>query len=65
MKQPITVTVIDGSTNDPIEGASIGGQLTNADGHATLTFGTDGVHNLKAERADSIRSNTLKVIVTN
>lgn len=65
VNQPITVTVIDGVSNVPIQGASVGGRLTDADGHATLTFNTVGVHVLKAEREDSIRSNALKVTVTN
>jgi hypothetical protein len=61
------VRVTDGATGEPIEGATVGpvnngpGVTTNAQGEATLTFTSPGKHLVKAERADSIRSNGLKV----
>jgi hypothetical protein len=63
--EPVQVTVTDGQNGTPVAGASVGGQLTGADGSATFTFSTVGVHPLKAERADSVRSNTLGVCVHN
>ncbi|CAF9914429.1 MAG: hypothetical protein ALECFALPRED_009591 [Alectoria fallacina] len=57
------VTVTDGMTGVPIEGALIDGVLTDASGDATLTFPKAGVFEFKAERSDSIRSNALYVAV--
>jgi hypothetical protein len=60
-----TVIVTDGLTGEPIEGATVGpvnngpGVTTNAQGEATLSFTTPGKHRVKAERSDSIRSNSL------
>jgi len=62
-----TVVVTDGATGQPIEGATVGpvnnapGAATNAQGEATLTFNTPGKHRVKAERSDSIRSNSLVI----
>ncbi|KZS90432.1 hypothetical protein SISNIDRAFT_457581 [Sistotremastrum niveocremeum HHB9708] len=61
--KPVVVTVIDGTTGVAIEGASIGGVLTDANGHASLTFGTVGLKKLKATRSDSIRSNAVEILV--
>jgi len=55
--------VTDGSTGAAIQGATVGGQLTDVNGEATLTFGSVGLEHLKAEKSDSIRSNALDVIV--
>lgn len=67
---PITVTVTDGQNGQPISGATVGpvnnmasGSITDASGHATVTFNTRGIKRLKAERSDSIRSNSLYVAV--
>jgi hypothetical protein len=61
---PITVTIINGATDSPISGATVGGQQTDEDGRATLVFRSPGVRVLKAERSeDSIRSNALTVNV--
>jgi hypothetical protein len=57
---PVTVTVTNGD-GAPIAGATVGGVQTDADGKATLSFAQAGVHRLKAERADSVRSNSLTV----
>jgi hypothetical protein len=59
---PFTVTVTDGD-GTPLSGATVGGVQTGADGKATLSFAEAGVHRLKAERADSVRSNSLTVCV--
>ncbi len=58
-----TVKVSDGNTGAPLAGASVGGALTGADGQASLHFGAKGIYHLKAERADSVRSNDLSVCV--
>jgi hypothetical protein len=59
---PVTVTVTNGD-GTPLAGATVGGVQTGADGKATLSFAEAGVHRLKAERADSVRSNSLTVCV--
>jgi hypothetical protein len=62
---PVTVTVTDGQNGQPISGASVGGQLTDAAGHATFTFPTPGMQQLKASRSDSVRSNLAVICVHN
>lgn len=59
---PVTVSVTDGS-GAPLSGATVGGTQTGGDGKATLSFAEAGIHRLKAERADSVRSNSLSVCV--
>jgi hypothetical protein len=63
VNQPVTMAVVNGDDGTPAAGASVGGQLTGPSGTATLTFDTTGVHHLKAERSDSLRSNALDVCV--
>ena len=46
-------------TARPRPGATVNGSATGADGKATLAFSEAGIYRLKAERADSIRSNAL------
>ena len=58
-----TVTVVDGSTGTPVQGASIDGVVTDASGNAVLTFPKKGVFEYKATAANSLRSNKLVVIV--
>lgn len=53
----------DGHRFAPVAGASVGGQLTDANGEARLSFDQAGVVRLKAERADAIRSNALAICV--
>jgi hypothetical protein len=60
---PVTVTVTDGGDGSPQAGATVGGAQTAADGKATLSFPEAGVFRLKAERADSVRSNALTLCV--
>jgi hypothetical protein len=59
---PLTVAVTDGS-GSPLPGANVGGAHTGSDGKATLSFADAGVYRLKAERADSVRSNSVSVCV--
>jgi hypothetical protein len=58
-----SVKVTDGSDGTPLAGASVGGATTGADGQAQVTFDQKGIYRLKAERADSIRSNAVPVCV--
>ena len=58
-----TVTVVDGTTGTPVQGASIDGVTTDANGNAVLTFEKVGIFEFKATAADSLRSNKLVVIV--
>jgi hypothetical protein len=60
---PVTVEVTDGQDGSPQGGASVGGAQTGSDGRATLSFAEAGVYKLKAERSDSVRSNTLSLCV--
>lgn len=59
----LVVTVTDGLSGVPVSGATIGGQVTDATGSATLTFPHSGTFEYKAERSDSLRSNSIKVHV--
>jgi hypothetical protein len=62
-----TVIVTDGSTGEPIAGATVGpvensaGVTTNANGEATLSFTQPGAHRVKASAPESIRSNSLVI----
>ncbi|MEX0745765.1 MAG: hypothetical protein WD118_09195, partial [Phycisphaeraceae bacterium] len=60
----IEVEVTDGGDGSPISGASVGGQSTDGAGTANVQFTGPGVHRLKAERPDSLRSNVLEVCVS-
>jgi hypothetical protein len=61
--QPVQVQVTDGSNGDPQNGATVGGATTGPDGRATLTFADEGIYRLKAEKPDTIRSNTIVLCV--
>jgi hypothetical protein len=58
-----SVRVIDGGTGKGVEDVRIGGEETNAKGVARLRYRSTGVKRLKARRADSVRSNLLRVKV--
>lgn len=58
-----TVTVVDGMSGAPIQGAVIDGVTTDANGNAVLTFPKKGRFTFKATEATSLRSNALKVHV--
>jgi hypothetical protein len=60
---PVTVQVTDGSNGAPQAGATVNGSATGADGKTMLSFSDAGIYRLKAERADSIRSNALVLCV--
>ena len=57
------VRVTDGRTGEPVSGVRVGGKTTGASGVAKLRFRSRGVRRLKARRADSVRSNQLRVKV--
>jgi hypothetical protein len=57
------VTVTDGQTGKPISGASVEDKTTDNNGRADISFTSSGVKKLKAERSDSIRSNTIVIVV--
>jgi hypothetical protein len=60
----VTVQNQDGSGNaSPSLGASVGGQTTDAQGHATLSFADAGLHALKATSPNAVRSNGQTVCV--
>src|SRR6202022_784800 len=61
--EPAVVTVVDGQNGSAVAGASVGGATTGVDGNATVSFSTAGVQKLKADRADSVRSNALAICV--
>jgi hypothetical protein len=57
------LTVIDGETGKPFEGARVRGKTTDAKGHVKVKFASAGTHGLKARAKDAVRSNRLKVKV--
>jgi hypothetical protein len=61
--QPVQVQVTDGSNGDPQGGATVGGATTGQDGRATLTFPDEGIYRLKAEKPNTIRSNSVVLCV--
>jgi hypothetical protein len=61
--KPFRVTVIDGGTGKPFEGAKVGGSKTDANGHVMVTLGKTHVYRLKATSKGAVRSQALKVKV--
>ena len=61
--QAFGVTVVDGQDGAPVSGAEVGGALTGSTGQAQVVFADAGVYKLKADRADSVRSNALTLCV--
>jgi hypothetical protein len=61
--QPVVVQVTDGSNDEPQGGATVGGATTGPDGRATVTFPDEGIYRLKAEKPDTIRSNSVVLCV--
>jgi hypothetical protein len=61
--RPFTVKVVDGQTNRPVAGASVGGRKTGANGIAKLRYRHIGTKRLKASEPTSVRSNQIKVKV--
>jgi hypothetical protein len=63
--QAITAKVTDGETGAPVAGASVGGATSAADGGVTVgPFSVRGDHDVKATKAGTVRSNRLRVCVT-
>jgi hypothetical protein len=60
---PVTLQVTDGQDGFAAPGATVNGATTGSDGKATLTFDAAGIYKLKADRADSVRSNALTLCV--
>jgi len=60
---PVTFTVTDGTTGDPIEGAIVEGVTSDENGHLTLSFGRREKVSLKAEKLGTIRSNAVRLHV--
>ena len=63
--QSATVTITDGTTGQPVEGATIpqGAGASGPDGRVAVTFEGDGVRRVKADKAGAVRSNTLEMCV--
>jgi len=63
--QSFPVKVTDAGDGSPVSGASLGGATTGADGTATVgPFPQHGDHDLKAVKPGAIRSNRLRVCVS-
>ena len=61
---PVAVTVTNGSDGSPVAGATVAGAATGAGGGTSVSFGSPGLKTLKAEKAGSIRSNVLRICVS-
>ena len=61
--QPVNVQVTDTQSSQPAANANVNGATTGSDGVATLTFNEKGIYRLKADRSDSVRSNTVILCV--
>jgi hypothetical protein len=57
------VKVVDGASGEAIAGAAIEGELTGANGLATLAYAEPGMKTPKATRTDSVRSNAASICV--
>jgi hypothetical protein len=63
--QTVAVKVTDADDGSPVAGAAVGGRTTGADGTAVVgPFTQRGNQDLKATKADTIRSNRLRVCVS-
>jgi hypothetical protein len=60
----VTLQVTDAATGAPVPGASVGGQLTGADGRAVVGLTATGVDAFKATKDGAIRSNRYALCVT-
>ena len=59
----VVLTVTDGQSGNPVAGAIVKGETSDANGHVSVTFSTIGEKKFKAEKSDSIRSNQHTIIV--
>lgn len=62
---PVGLSVADtaAESRPPVQGATVGGAMTGADGVARVTFTSTGTYALKAEAPDAVRSNAIVVCV--
>jgi hypothetical protein len=61
--QAVAVKTTDAATGEPLADVDVRGSKTGGDGMTHLTFDQVGIYRLKAERADSVRSNALVVCI--
>jgi hypothetical protein len=59
--QRFRVTVVDGQTGKPYEGATVRRNLTDANGHVTVMLPRAGTYRFKARDQGAVRSNALEV----
>ena len=59
----VVYEVRDAATGAPVAGATVSGKATDASGRVTLFYSSSGSHTVKAEKADSIRSNAFSTCV--
>ena len=59
----VTLTVTDGQTGKPVEGAAVNGVTSDANGEILITFTQVGPQDVKATKSDAIRSNKLSILV--
>jgi hypothetical protein len=59
--QPFQVTVRDGQTGKPYQGATVRKNHTDADGHVTVVLPRPGTYRFKARDFGAVRSNALEV----
>jgi hypothetical protein len=62
---PVRFRVVDTApaTAVPAAGASVNGTATGSNGIATLTFPSKGIYRVKADRANAVRSNSIRICV--
>ncbi len=62
---PVSFRVTDTrpAVTAPAAGASVNGALTGANGIARLTFPAEGIFRVKADRANAVRSNSVRICV--
>jgi hypothetical protein len=59
----VRLKVVDGTTNRPVKGATVGGKKTNGGGVVRLRLRAKGTKRLKATEPTSVRSNQIAVKV--
>ncbi len=60
----VSVYVTNGTDGKPVESATVSGTATAADGSASVSFSSPGLRTLKAKKPGSIRSNALRICVS-
>ena len=61
--KPVQLTVVDGESGKPFQGALVRGKTTGPQGHVTVTFSKAGTRRFKARARGAIRSNQARVQV--